>query len=167
MLQHALTTDQSVTSASGLDVPVEDVFANATNKHQGTLPLSKNRFIDTNAVEECNVCHNVRDQAVEVVCCQELFCPVCTCDWLQTHNECPVCLHDIKASELKRRHKILRRLLGNVAAKLIGHLVASRESDGCLEVRMGTHGKSQVYERTTVSNVPSDVAGKSTYRRRS
>ena len=53
------------------------------------------------------------DQAVEVVCCQELFCAVCICNWLQTHNECPVCLHNMKASELKRPHKILCRIVGN------------------------------------------------------
>ena len=41
MLQHAPTTDQSVTQASGLDVPAENVFTNATNKYQATLPLSK------------------------------------------------------------------------------------------------------------------------------
>jgi len=59
------------------------------------------------------------------------------------------------------------KLRGDVAERLTAHVISSREEEGRFEVRMGTHGKSQMFERATVANVPSDLAKKTTLRRRS
>ena len=59
------------------------------------------------------------------------------------------------------------KLRGNVADKLVGHLVQAKAKDGKLVVQASSRGRPQVYTRTTSSTVPSDCASRSTDRRRS
>ena len=53
--------------------------------------LSRSRFIDSNAVQSCNICEHIVDEAVYALCCEELFCSKCICSWLSTHSTCPIC----------------------------------------------------------------------------
>ena len=59
------------------------------------------------------------------------------------------------------------KLRGNVADKLVGHLVQAKAEDGKLVVQASSRGQPQVYTRTMSSTVPSDCASSSTVRRRS
>ena len=59
------------------------------------------------------------------------------------------------------------KLKGNVAGKLMSHLVMARAEEGRVEVKTSSRGKPQVYERITTALVPSDEASARTVRRRS
>ena len=58
------------------------------------------------------------------------------------------------------------KLQGNVADKLMSHLVNARMDGDKLRVKTGTHGRQLLLQRTTVGEVPSSSASTSTLRRR-
>ena len=110
-MQEHVTPEPS--SVSGLDIPLEQVIENACKLNQATVKLQPDRFIDKHAIEQCHICHNVVDNAIEAACCQELFCTMCICTWLENSSQCPVCGDGMRASSLRQPGRVLSRIIEN------------------------------------------------------
>ena len=112
------TTQQSciLTTAgntqSGLDKTKEDIYKLALPIFKAQSPLTSNRFTDK-SVEECGLCSNVVDNAVQTACCEELLCARCIWQWLSGSSICPVCSCSMKASSLRKPCALLQRIIGN------------------------------------------------------
>ena len=59
------------------------------------------------------------------------------------------------------------KMRGDIADRLAGAIVTNKAIEGRLEVKTGSRGRPQVYQRITVSSTSSDAASVSTVRRRS
>eukprot|EP00117_Sycon_ciliatum_P031026 scpid26618/ scgid24343/ E3 ubiquitin-protein ligase NRDP1; RING finger protein 41 len=98
----AHTTD-SQTSAVTLD----EISAHAAPMYRAEAALEKERFIDSGAVQECMICLQVVNGAVQAKCCENIFCSTCVHTWMKSHNTCPVCRQPMALATLQKPCKLV------------------------------------------------------------
>ena len=94
-------------------VKEEEVEQRATPRYSTEIPLTRNRFVDTNAVIACNICTYIVDGAILTACCEELLCSKCICSWLSSHSMCPVCTCEMNSASIKSPSEALQRIMSN------------------------------------------------------
>jgi len=125
------TTGENTEQSTGMDIPREDVLQNACAVHRAGIQLERKRFVDQNVLPVCTLCTYVVDGAMETACCEEVFCGHCLCEWLSTHNTCPICNEKMSASSLSKPGKFARKVISNLSIHCDNYQPAL---NGCPEV---------------------------------
>ena len=81
-------------------VKEEEIEQSATPRYSTEIPLTRNRFVDTNAVVACNICTYIVDGAILTACCEELLCNKCIYSWLSSHSMCLVCTCEMNSASI-------------------------------------------------------------------
>ena len=117
----------------GTDIPFADLLCIATpnyksNDHDSLLSPDRLPFACDDLL--CSVCRHIANQAVEVPCCQQIFCAECLWAWLVMSAQCPTCRKDLVASQAVQLHP---RLAGVLSQMQISCNFASTASEtlGC------------------------------------
>ena len=92
-------------------VNTEEIAKKSTPSYRTDMLLSRSRFIDSNAVQSCNICEHIVDEAVYALRCEELFCSKCICSWLSTHSTCPICKVELTNASIASPPRFVKRMI--------------------------------------------------------